>query len=94
MRGVRLAPEVAAALAEEDGQPTPAAEGVEAFFEMFVSSLTGDVAEAAALCVQAAASCLQAAASYLQVSSLTGGAMFQRLSPEQQAVASEKVRAT
>merc|ERR1719491_2064363 len=51
VRGVRLAPEVAAALAEEDGQPTPAAEGVEAFFEMFVSSLTG-------------------------------GAMFQRLSPE------------
>ena len=31
---------MAAALAEGDSQPAPAAEGVEAFFEIFVSSLT------------------------------------------------------
>ena len=62
VRGVKLSAAAARALAEEDGQPAPAAEGVEAFFEIFVASLTG-------------------------------GAMFQRLSAEQQAVASEKVRA-
>ena len=54
VRGVKLSAAAARALAEEVGQPAPAAEGVEAFFEIFVSSLTG-------------------------------GAMFQRLSAEQQA---------
>ena len=61
VQGVALSREVAAALAAGDSAPTPVVEGIDSFFEMFVSALTS-------------------------------GALFQKMTPEQQAVASEKVR--